>query len=407
MGKPASQQTALWVLKTLREAGFQSFFAGGCVRDRLMGTVSADFDVATDATPDEVAALFDHVLLIGAQFGVAMVVHHARTVEVATFRSDGAYTDGRRPDNVTFSSAKEDALRRDFTINGMFYDPIADEVIDYVGGQADLEAGVIRTIGDPNERFGEDYLRLIRAVRFSARFEFTIDRATEAAIVANAEAIESVSGERVFDELRKMLGLPSAPTALEELHRLGLAQVVLPELVARDCWNNVLRRVKSVASCHDSDLTLEAALAVLDEADVRRLIRRWGAPNELRDAVLWTSKHLNDWHEAANWPLARFKRLVSHWQFNRLCLLWLGEEQAARDGAECHQRIRDRLNSLDPLQISPVPLVTGADLLELGLTESPRLGEVLNQLYDDQLNEYLTDREAALERARELIGQPA
>ena len=405
MSKPARQQTALWVLQTLREAGFQSFFAGGCVRDRLMGTVSADFDVATDATPKEVAALFDHVLLIGAQFGVAMVVHHARTVEVATFRSDGAYTDGRRPDAVTFSSAKEDALRRDFTINGMFYDPIADEVIDHVGGQADIEAGVIRTIGDPNARFGEDYLRLIRAVRFSARLGFAIDPATEAAITANADAVASVSGERIFDELRKMLGHPSAPEALEELRRLGLADVILPELI-QHCWDASIRRVTSVAGCHDSDLSLGAALAVLDETDVRRLMRRWGAPNELRDAILWTGEHLNDWHEAAHWPLARFKRLVSHWQFNRLCLLWLGEEQAARDGAECHQQIRDRLNGLDPLQIAPVPLVTGADLLSLGLAEGPQLGQVLNQLYDDQLNEELTDRETAMGRAREMIGLP-
>jgi len=371
-----------------------------------MGTLSADFDVATDATPKQVAALFDHVLLIGAQFGVAMVVHHARTVEVATFRSDGSYSDGRRPDTVTFSSAKEDALRRDFTINGMFYDPIADEVIDYVGGQADIEAGVVRTIGDPNERFREDYLRLIRAVRFSARLGFAIDPTTEAAITANAGAAATVSGERIFDELRKMLGDPSAPQALEALRRLGLAEVVLPELIGQHCWDEVIRRVTSVANCHDSDLSLEAALAVLEESDVRRLMRRWGAPNELRAAILWTGRHLHDWHEAADWPLARFKRLVSHWQFNRLCLLWLGEERAARDGAECHRRIRDRLNSLDPLKIAPVPLVTGADLLTMGLTEGPQLGQILNQLYDDQLNEELMDREAAMERARELIGLP-
>jgi len=408
MGRPANEQTSLWVLKRLREAGFQSLFAGGCVRDKLLGVASADFDVATDATPQQVADLFDHVLQIGVQFGVAMVVHHGHTVEVATFRRDAAYSDGRRPDDVSFSSAREDALRRDFTINGMFYDPIADEIIDYVGGQQDLAAKMIRTIGDPQERFSEDYLRLIRAVRFAARLDFQMDPATESAIRAHADRIMGVSGERIFEELRKMLSRATAAKASADLQRLGLAEHLLPELFDEpQRWADAMRRVEAVANCHDFELALAALLTGLDAPNIRRVARRWGASNELRDAMIWLSERLDDWRVAPDLPLCQFKRMVGHWQFNRLCLLWLSQEEAETGQTECHRRMRERLNTLDPLKIAPAPFVTGADLLAMGVAEGPELGRVLDEIYNAQLDERLEDRSEALCEARRLVGRAA
>ena len=251
MPRSADKSTALWVLKRLRTHGYGALFAGGCVRDMLLGLRPTDYDIATAATPDEVRRLFPHVLLVGARFGVAVVVHRGRHVEVATFRSDVSYSDGRRPDAVKFSTPKDDALRRDFTINGMFHDPIANEVIDYVGGRKDLTAGIIRAIGRPSERFAEDYLRLIRAVRFAARFGFRIDRATASAVRKYAPKIASVSGERICDELSKMLSHPSAGRGLELCHSLGLAQAMLPELFAGDAlWNVAVERVGARIPVH-------------------------------------------------------------------------------------------------------------------------------------------------------------
>jgi len=214
MAKPATKSTALWVLRRLRSAGFQALLAGGCVRDMLLGVRSVDYDVATDATPRQVKRLFRHVLLVGAKFGVAMVIHRGRKVEVTTFRSDLSYSDGRRPDAVRFSTARQDAQRRDFTMNGMFYDPVADEVVDYVGGRKDLKAGIVRTIGRPDKRFAEDYLRMLRAVRFAVGLGFRIDPATAAAVRKHARGISAISGERIFDELNKMLSRDSAGEAL-------------------------------------------------------------------------------------------------------------------------------------------------------------------------------------------------
>ena len=403
MARPASESTALWVLQTLRKAKHQAVFAGGCVRDRLLDIPCTDYDVATDARPKKIRKLFPHVLMLGAQFGVAVVVHHGEMVEVATFRSDAAYTDGRRPDRVKFSSPKEDALRRDFTINGMFYDPEADEVIDYVGGRDDLAARVIRTIGDPAERFGEDYLRLIRAARFATRLDFAIDPGTAEAITRFADRVQSVSGERVFDELHKMLSHPSAMTALRELDRLGLMRYILPELYDNpDFWPAALARAEGVAHCVDFVLTLTALLAETPGMDIAGVIRRWGAPNETRDAVQWMARHRSDWHDAPDWSLAQLKRVIAHPQFNRLCLLWLTLEQIDTGQAERHRLLRERIHKLDPVKIAPAPLVSGADLLEMGLPEGPRRGLMLEQIYDAQLNEEIATRDMALAEARRL-----
>ena len=230
------EQAALSIVQMLRAAGHQAFYAGGCVRDRLLGREAKDVDVATSATPERVLAMFPRTFAVGAHFGVVLVVTSDGEggevqTEVATFRRDGAYSDGRRPDAVRYSDdPREDVERRDFTINGMLYDPFVDQVLDFVGGRADIEARLVRAIGDPGRRFAEDKLRMLRAVRFAARFNFALEPATEAAIRAQAGSIHQVSPERIRDELTRMLTEGRAKYAFELLDRTGLLRELLPEV---------------------------------------------------------------------------------------------------------------------------------------------------------------------------------
>lgn len=370
----------------------------------LLGRRSSDYDVATSATPKEVAKLFRRVLLVGAKFGVAMVVVRGRKVEVATFRSDLSYSDGRRPDAVRFSSPREDAMRRDFTVNGMFYDPVAGEVIDYVGGRKDLARGVIRTIGDPAERFGEDYLRMIRAVRFAVRLGFRIDPATSEAARRLAPKIRAISGERILDELGKMLSLPSAATALEKLDELALAREVLPELFDKgQTWGRAVRRVSAVAGRRDMTLAMGALLCELGARTIARVLRRCGAANDLRDSLVWMSRRLGDWAGAAELPLCEFKRLMANSDFDRLRRLWRFEERVSTGRQVASRRIARRAAGIPDDKIAPPPLVTGADLLAMGANEGPKLGRVLKKLYDAQLNEEVTAKTQALAVARGLL----
>src|SRR5947208_9104318 len=231
------REFAVDVVRRLRDAGFQGLWAGGCVRDDLLGLVPKDYDVATDARPEQVQALFRRTVAVGASFGVVEVLG-PRTpagplkVQVATFRADGSYSDGRHPDAVVFSSPEEDARRRDFTVNGMFFDPLTEQVIDYVGGRDDLRDGVLRAIGDPAQRFAEDKLRLLRAVRFATRFNLTLDPATAHAIRAMAGEITVVSAERIADELRKLLTDPRRAAGMRLMDEVALVTPILPEVEA-------------------------------------------------------------------------------------------------------------------------------------------------------------------------------
>ncbi len=404
MGKAAADKsTALWVLRRLRTAGFQSLFAGGCVRDMLLGVRCSDYDIATDAEPGQVKKLFRRVLLIGAKFGVAMVIHNGRKVEVTTFRSDLSYSDGRRPDGVRFSSPQEDAERRDFTINGMFYDPIADEVIDYVGGRADLKSGVIRTIGDPDRRFAEDYLRMIRAVRFATRLGFSIAPETAEAVRKHAPKITSISGERIFDEMSKMLSHKSAARSLALLGELGLAGSILPELFRTEGqWKRAEARAECVAARCDMVLSLGALLAGLEPNAIPNIVRRWGASNQLRNSLKFFSAHLDGWRKAADCALADFKRLMASRDFDRLRRLWLAEEKLQTGGSTQSRRIAKRAAGVDPEKITPRPFVTGADLSRMGLCEGPKVGRILHAVYEAQLNEEISSRSKAMKLAREL-----
>jgi poly(A) polymerase len=398
VGQAADKATSMWVLRRLRDAGHQALFAGGCVRDMLLGRRTNDYDIATDASPEQVRKLFRRVLLVGEQFGVAMVIKNRRRVEVATFRSDLSYSDGRRPDGVRFASPREDALRRDFTINGMFYDPLADEVIDYVGGRADLAAGVVRTIGEPDERFAEDYLRLVRAVRFAVRLGFRIDPRTAEAVTKHAAKIVAISGERIFDELSKMLSAPTAAEALDMLAELGLAPHVLGD-VAGDAslWGGAVFRVASVATRKDITLTLAALLCDVPAKTVTGMVRRWGASNELRDAILYLGEHRDDWRDLDEMDLAAFRKLAGHEQFGRLRAIW-----RSRAAGAVRRLVGRRLREFEGEPL-PEPLVTGADLIEMGLGQGPALGRVLREAYDAQLNLNVRTRSEALAWAAKRI----
>ncbi len=224
--------TAIDLVKTLHKAGFQAYFAGGCVRDMLMGNAPKDIDIVTDALPDELEELFEHTIPIGKQFGVIIVVQNGHHFEIATFRSDSGYSDGRRPDAVTFTTAENDAKRRDFTINGMFYDPIAEKYLDYINGLKDLKAKLIRFIGNADERIQEDHLRLLRAIRFRNQFDFQYEPDTYEAVKKYAPLIlEKVSKERIRDELNKMIMDKTLPSmAFEDMSHLGILELIIPEL---------------------------------------------------------------------------------------------------------------------------------------------------------------------------------
>jgi tRNA nucleotidyltransferase/poly(A) polymerase len=270
-----ARQFAIDVVERLRTAGFQAFWAGGCVRDELFGRIPADYDVATSAKPDEVREVFGRrrTLAVGAAFGVITVLgaRDSGQIEVATFRTDEAYTDGRHPAGVRFSSPQEDAQRRDFTINGLFLDPLSGEVHDYVGGREDLKAGVVRAIGVPAMRFGEDHLRMLRAVRFAAAFGFALDGETRAAIEKMTHLVTTVSPERIAAELRAMVSRPGRRRALELLDETGLAREVLPEVApaygdasARASWQQAARIIDAL-----DEPDLSTALAARNGSGMR------------------------------------------------------------------------------------------------------------------------------------------
>ncbi len=398
------KSSALFVLHRLRDAGYTAYFAGGCVRDMLLDVEPKDYDIATDATPKQVQSLLRRVLMVGAKFGVAVVVHNRQHVEVATFRTDASYTDGRRPDSVEFSTPQEDALRRDFTINGMFYDPDDDAVIDYVGGQKDLKAGLLRTIGNPAERFGEDYLRLLRAVRFVTRLNFTLDDATREAILQFAPHITSISGERIRDELDNMLCRDTAVESLVLLAELGLHRHIFPAaLVEPNAWALALQRVSLALEQRCERLNFLALLGDLPVADTNPLLRHWGAPNEFRDALRLVREHRDSWKTFLDWDaLHDKKRLLAKPHFKSLRALWRIRERCETGRTALCDSIDGFVATLDPAQISPPALISGQFAMEhFQLEESPQLGCLLKSLYNLQLDLEPATREALLAEAEQ------
>lgn len=402
-----SRDAALDVVRKLREAGFEAYFAGGCVRDRLLGREPGDHDVATNAIPDQVQKLFRRTVAVGKQFGVIMVLVKDRQVEVATFRADAKYTDGRHPDSVTFSDLKSDVLRRDFTINGMMEDPVAGTVVDLVGGGADLQARLIRAIGDPDLRFDEDRLRMLRAVRFAAQLGFEIEASTLAAVRRRAAEVSSVSRERVREELEKILVSADPVRGLDLLRSTGLLRPVLPAAAAlsEDRWK---RTVRVVAALARRPFVLALAALLHDAAHpaaraAETAARDLKLSNEERERVVWLVARHADPPRAASMRPSEWKPLLSH--PGAPDLLELHRAIQTADGAplEAHALLTTFLARPD---LDPPRLITGDDLLALGVPRGPRIGQILQAVRDAQLNGEVANAGEARAMAARLLAGP-
>jgi poly(A) polymerase len=394
---PPEAAAAVAIVRKLAGAGHQALLAGGCVRDLLLGTAPKDYDVATDAPPARVCELFRTTRQVGAQFGVVLVRQRRRWVEVATFRADGAYLDGRHPVAVTLSDLRHDAQRRDFTLNGMYLDPLSMRVVDYVHGRADLEARLIRAIGDPEQRFAEDYLRLLRAVRFSARLRFPIEARTRAAIRASADRLEHVAAERVREELARMLAHPNRAVAWRLLGECELR----PHLWPRAGWSDEeARRAEAILERLPADASFELALATLliqkRPADIERIARSLTLSNDERDTVRWLVEHQADLDQPDAIDLASLKRLMARGAFGELVALARARYQELPEPEQLTLALARRTGSIPTESVAPAPLVTGQDLLARSIPNGPIYGQILEELYTQQLNEQIRTRPEAL-----------
>ena len=409
----SAREDALSVVRRLRAAGYEAYFAGGCVRDALLGLEPTDYDVATDAPPGKVRELFPRTQAVGAAFGVILVRQGKSQVEVATFRTDLKYTDGRRPEGVVFTTAEEDAKRRDFTINGLFFDPIDDKVIDFVGGQVDLREKVLRAIGDPNERFAEDHLRLLRAIRFAARFDLTIEAETDQAIKRHAPHLARISPERIADELRLMLTPVTRTAAWAMLRRYALDNVIFRFMPAgtTEAVNPIF---DAVLPGKPLPFGLALAAASLDYAPERLFSASGKKPDlavrQTTHAMRQALRISNDESEMLEGALAgvehvlcnpaptvaMLKRFLArpHASEARALLAALPAGAAgARDAWEA------RLRELEKTDYAPAPLVTGDDLTAAGLKPGKVFKQVLDDVYDAQLEARVTTKAEALELA--------
>jgi poly(A) polymerase len=421
----SQRDIAVRIVRTLQEAGHTAYFAGGCVRDELLGLFPQDYDVATDATPDHVRKLFHRSNEVGASFGVMIVRFGSDSVEVATFRKEGAYSDRRRPDAVHYADAPSDAQRRDFTINALFLDPLAPadhsdsqrciqgKVIDYVGGLDDLRNRILRAVGDPNARLAEDHLRALRAVRIAARLDFEIEAPTAESIRQHASELQGVSRERIGDELRKMLASPTRNRAIELMESLGLDAPALNEepITTQADALQVLDKISPDASFSLS-LTAWAIQRSWARAEpnnslpaiakpLRETTARWRTAMCLSNAessrvgqTLQTLETLEQhWDDLA---VAAQKRLMAspHTQ-DAMALLHIIDPNAAAKIDLAAQRLAS-----DGVGISPPPLLTGDDLISIGFTSGPFIGDTLQRLYDLQLDGEIGTLEEALQRAR-------
>lgn len=430
------ERAAAGVVRRLQEAGHAAYFAGGCVRDRLLGRAPHDFDVATDAVPDQVIALFPRTTgLIGKSFGVVGVMTEAGAIEVATFRQDLEYKDGRRPEGVRFVTAQEDAQRRDFTVNGLFYDPVAGKVIDFVGGQADLERKVLRAIGDPAARFREDRLRLLRAVRFATTLGFAIDPATWEAVRAAAPAVAAeggVSPERIREELDKIWTGPDPARGLDLLDQSGLLQAVLPEVVALHGVEqppqfhpegDVYKHTRLMLSKLPPQPSRVLALSVLFhdigkpatfQVDPTGRIRfnghetvgarmteeilgRLRYSNEVIGQVVACVENHMSFKDAPQMRLSTLKRFLARPTFPEELELHRIDCSSSHGLLDIYEFLKEKLATMPPEEVDPEPLLTGHDVMaELGLKPGKELGALLKQLREAQLEGAVADREGAL-----------
>jgi poly(A) polymerase len=448
--KPESRQFELAerLVRRLQDAGHEALLAGGCVRDLVLAGDRSlapaldvppepkDYDVATSAEPGEVAALFPCTMPVGAQFGVILVVLDHLPFQVATFRTEDSYRDGRRPDRVRFSSLEEDAARRDFTINGMYWDPVQDRFVDLVGGLDDLTAGLVRAIGDPRERLREDHLRILRAVRFAARFGFRLEGATRDAVAEMAPLISKVSAERVQEELRAILTDRDPGSALRLMDELGLLALIFPELeAARGCeqppnyhpegdvFVHSILSVEKLGPRPDFVLALASLLHDLGKPAAARaaegtavfpeherigreiadeVCRRLRMSREETERVCWlVHRHMYLQH-ARQMKDSTLKRMFAEPGFEQLIALARADALASWGNMESVEYVLERRRAMPVEEIEPPRLVTGHDLIAMGYEPGPEFGQVLERVREMQLEGKLRDREQALAAAQQI-----
>jgi putative nucleotidyltransferase with HDIG domain len=435
--KTPKETAGLEVVKRLTARGFAALYAGGYVRDMVMGsTEPGDIDIATAATPQQVSEIFPGAIGVGERFGVMIVVLGGAAFEVATFRKDVGGADGRHPDSVAFvgaetaDAAREDAMRRDFTINGMFYDPLTDAIIDHVGGRRDLENKTIRAIGDPGRRFGEDHLRMLRAVRFSARFGFAIEKGTWEALKQGCEGIARISAERIFQETDKILAFPRADAALVLLHESGLLSILFPELercagveqppefhpegdvfahtvkalglldkpsqVA--AWSVMLHDIgKPATMVRAEDRIRFSNHDVAGAAMAADVLRRLKAPAMLVDNVYDVIINHMNFMNVTKMRLSTLKKFLARPTLEDEMELHRADCLASHGDISNYDFIRRKQAEMPPQEIKPPALINGKDLIALGMKPGPLFGKILGEAYDLQLENKLTSRDEAVE----------
>jgi poly(A) polymerase len=428
------EQKALGIVRRLVEAGFRAVYAGGCVRDRILGVEPKDFDVATDARPEVVQEMFERTVAVGAKFGVIGVLDGDDLFEVATFRADAPYLDGRRPSAVRFGTLEHDAIRRDFTIGGMFYDPIAERLIDLVGGMRDLRAGIIRAIGNPDERFEEDRLRILRAVRFAARFNFTIEPATWAAMLKSAPKIASTAAERIGEEIVMMMTEGGAARAIDLMMDSGLAKLLIPEVIEMrgcaqpenfhpegDVYTHTLIGVAMLpAGCSETvafgillhDIAKPRCRAVTGDkvtfyghveqgaVMAEEILARLKRSRAVQERVAYLVKNHLKLCMAPRMRPATLKRMLGEDGFDELMQVAFMDAMASSSYLGFWNFCRNAMSTMTPAEIRPPRLIGGEDLKGLGFNPGPRFKQILKDVEDQQLDGILATRDDALEYVR-------
>ena len=419
------RDTANEIVGRLQKARFAAFWVGGCVRDFLLGREPQDFDIATDAKPEQVEKLFKRTIAVGKKFGVIVVVENKHQFQVATFRAEADYHDGRRPEKVIFANAEADALRRDFTVNGLFYDPISKKTHDWVGGEKDLRAKIVRTIGKPEERFAEDHLRLLRAVRFAAQLNFEIEPKTFAAIQSLAPKIKIISAERIRDELLKLFLPPHAARGLELLRESKLLEHILPELAATICCEQspdfhpegtVFEHIKLMLSKLPEDspeslpwavLLHDIAKPVTAEKDLQtgsihfyghekkgaamaeKILERLRFPRKQIEEIVACVTHHMQFKDVKQMRKATLRRLLLRETFPLELELHKLDCLGSHGSLEYYDFLREQAEELQRKPEIKPPLLTGKDLIALGMKPGPAMGKMLDEIREKQLADEL------------------
>jgi poly(A) polymerase len=437
----SSKVVAKEIVERLQKAGFAAFWVGGCVRDFLLGREPQDFDIATDAKPESVEKLFKRTITVGKKFGVMVVVENKHQFQVATFRAESDYKDGRRPETIHFANAEADASRRDFTVNGLFYDPISKKTHDWVGGEKDLRAKIIRTIGKPEERFAEDHLRLLRAVRFAAQLNFEIEPKTFAAIKSLAPKIKLISAERIRDELLKLFSPPHAARGLHLLRESGLLEHILPELAATIACEQspdyhpegtVFEHIKLMLEKlpPDSNELLPWTVLLHDIAKpetakkdlqtgaihfyghekvgaemARGILNRLRFPKKQIDEIVACVLHHMQFKDVKQMRKSTLRRLLLRETFPLELELHKLDCLGSHGDLELYDFLIEQAEELKKKPKIRPPLLTGKDLIELGVKPSPAMGKLLNEIREKQLQDELANPREAKIWAKKRIGK--